>query len=461
MTRARPVAAVLAAAALVVACTAPPAAGTTAPAPQPPLSYVNTTRCIDNQARPPAVKDGVSWGQRALEYTAAWKLSRGADVKVAVIDTGVNPGPEFGSRLTAGADLVLAGQKRPGLDDCDGHGTLVAGLIGASPDATSGFSGVAPDADLVSIRQSSENYSHRSADGSETKGAGNLPSLAAAIRYAVGTLKVQVVNISLADCDARARNTLVDASLKRAITDAVKTAVVVSAAGNLSDSGTCATQNTPGQTPVTDASPAFYDIPGVLAVGALGQDGQPAAFSLAGPWVDVAAPGTDIVATSPLPGAGAGQVDKITTANGAGPIQGTSFAAPYVSGVVALVRARFPDLTPPQVTTLIERTAAHPSSPGGRNDFVGYGLVDPVAALSAEPADAVASSVAPAPRSAALPVQYTKPASTRPQRVALWGGLVVVAVVAALAVGWQSYRARRRRVNASAGSASRSATPAR
>ena len=111
------------------------------------------------------------------------------------------------------------------------------------------------------------------------------------------------------------------------------------------------------------------------------RDGLPAPQSIRGPWVSLSAPGADIVSLDPT---GPGVVDRIVPIGSgqAVPIEGTSFATPYVSGVVALVRARYPGLSARQVRDRVVATATHPAGGGGRDDAVGAGTVDPVAALA-------------------------------------------------------------------------------
>src|ERR1700733_12525193 len=89
-----------------------------------------------------------------LNLPAAWRFGRGGGVKVAIIDTGVSPHARL-PHLTGGGDYIAGGD---GLSDCDGRGTIVASMIGAAPAATDAYSGIAPDADLISIRQSSEAF---------------------------------------------------------------------------------------------------------------------------------------------------------------------------------------------------------------------------------------------------------------------------------------------------------------
>jgi membrane-anchored mycosin MYCP len=137
----------------------------------------------------------------------------------------------------------------------------------------------------------------------------------------------------------------------------------VAAAGNV-DSGGCAADR-----PDLVSLPGWED--GVLTVGAVGPDDLPARFTVRGPWVDVAAPGTG--------------VRSLTVDGGTGPpLDGTSFAAPLVAGLAALIRERRPGLTAGEVVDRITGTARRPAA--GRDDAVGSGVVDPVAALSVEPA---------------------------------------------------------------------------
>jgi membrane-anchored mycosin MYCP len=92
---------------------------------------------------------------------------------------------------------------------------------------------------------------------------------------------------------------------------------------------------------------------------------------LAGPWVDVAAPGEGVVSLDPD---GEGLVSSLPSSGDPIPISGTSYAAPVVSGIVALVRSRSPELTARQVMRRIEETAHRPAA--GWDPVVGHGVVD-------------------------------------------------------------------------------------
>jgi membrane-anchored mycosin MYCP len=324
------------------------------------------------------------WPNDYLRIADAQKFANGAGVTVAVIDTGVN-----GSlRVPAepGGDFVdPAGN---GMSDCDAHGTLTASIIAGRGSPTDGFIGIAPNARILSLRQTSANWQPVGArqdpnDPNTTPTAGSLRSLARAVVHAAN-LGAQVINISEAACYKVTRpidEVTLGAALEYAVN--VKNAVVVVAAGN---TGQDCTQNPPPDPSIpadprgwkqvqTIVSPAWYS-PLVLTVGGIAPNGQPSTFSMSGPWVGAAAPAENIVAL----GYDGNPVNALQGQDGPVPINGTSFAAAYVSGLAALVRQRFPDLTPNQIMNRITATARHPG--GGVDNYVGAGVIDPVAALT-------------------------------------------------------------------------------
>ena len=322
-----------------------------------------------------------------LDIADAWQFSRGAGQKVAVIDTGVNRQPRLPA-LEGGGDYVSG---TDGLEDCDAHGTLVAGIIAAAPSADDTFAGVAPEAMILSIRQNSGVYAvqgsaaARDDPNAVSPGYGNIHTLALAIARAVD-LGATVINLSEVAC-APVGAGLNDAELGLALRYAYeRNVVVVAAAGNVDQQGMCRTQNLAGdpnlprqrqwESVQTIASPAWFS-DYVLTVGALSLSGEPAEFSLRGPWVGVAAPGERIVSLDPN---GPGLINAWQDQRGLVAINGTSFATPFVAGVVALVRSRFPSLSAGQVMALIKRTAH--TGEAGPNAAIGYGVIDPVAALT-------------------------------------------------------------------------------
>lgn len=263
-------------------------------------------------------------GQLGLDQ--AWQLSEGEGVRIGLIDTGVAEDPDLADAVLPGADFPDLGAPA---GDAIGHGTTMALLI-AGRGIGGGTTGVAPKAKILPARLN-----------------GGADDAIAAVRWAVDQ-GAKVVNMSL----GTGHSTAYDAALDYAREHDV---VVVAAAGNAGEDR--------GVT-----SPA--DRPGVLAVSAVDGTGKfRDDVSVSGPEVAFAAPGVDI--TTSRPGEQA-------------PTSGTSQAAALVSGVVALVRSRYPDLTAAQVTDQLARTAKDLGAPG-RDDLYGHGLIDPVAALSTAP----------------------------------------------------------------------------
>ncbi|MFX0580574.1 type VII secretion-associated serine protease mycosin [Nocardia nepalensis] len=380
--------------------------------------------------------------QRVLDLPAAWQFSRGAGQKVAVIDTGVNRHPRLPA-LQAGGDYV---SDSDGTADCDGHGTLVAGIIAARPSPDDGFVGVAPEAEILSIRQLSTHYERKDRAGGDQppdamvrSGYGSVLALAASVVRAVD-MGATVINISEVSCSASGTDTA-DVPLGAAVKYAYdRNVVVVAAAGNVENGGACEKQNDgDGWDSVqTIASPAWFQ-PYVLTVASIDPNGSPSALSLHGPWVGAAAIGRNIVSLDNKPG-GTGLVNGALTQEGIGSIQGTSFAAPYVAGLAALVRSRFPELTAGQVIERITRTAHAPGP--GRDDRVGHGLIDPLAALTAQLPDKPVSTGADTPRVMAAPVHPAGP-DPLPRRVAVIGSvacLIVLGLGAAVSIPFRRSR---------------------
>lgn len=357
---------------------------------------------------------------RAFDLSQVWQLTRGAGQRVAVIDTGISRHRRLPD-VVPGGDYVSTGD---GTQDCDAHGTLVAGIIAATADSKSdGFSGIAPEATLISVRQSSAKFAP--AGDRSHAGVGDVDTMAKAVRTAAD-LGASVINISSVAC-APVASALDDRALGAALAYAVdvKNAVVVAAAGNTGGAAQCPPQRPDAtwQTITVAVSPAWYD-DYVLTVGSVNAEGAPSGFSLAGPWLDVAAPGEAVTSLTP------------------DPVSGTSYAAPLVSGLAALIRARFPALTARQVMRRIESTAHHP--PGGWDTLVGNGTIDPLAAVSTGtglPARAPVPAPAAAPASASPPP--VPPRDTRARDTAVRGAAIcLIALALALAAGAARSRLR-------------------
>jgi membrane-anchored mycosin MYCP len=350
---------------------------------------------------------GTPWSLQRVLLNQLWQDGKGRGVRVAVIDSGVDiKNPQLKAAVDVSAGVNVTGDKKGhGTTDTIGHGTRVAGIIAARPVTGTGFVGLAPEATIVPVKQYDED------DGESHD---QRPALVQAVNAAVAA-RVQIINISQ---DTASNYPPLATAIRGAVDAGI---LVVASAGNDGTGGR------PGTT-----YPAAY--PGVLAVGASDRNNERADFSQAGTFVDIAAPGVDMVSTVP----GGGQcVDD-----------GTSFSAPYVAAVAALIEASHPKWTAQQVIARIEQTAQRTSL--GRNDFVGWGVVDPVRAVtdgsgpvdSPTPDQGLAKSgsrVVPA----ALTLGESRQAHDR--RVAtyvLGTGLMLVVVVAGGAVAVRDLRRR-------------------
>jgi membrane-anchored mycosin MYCP len=315
---------------------------------------------------------------------------------------------------------------------------------GPPPGSPDGVVGVAPDAALISVRQSSSAFGParpQPGDNDEIRRkAGDIATLARAVVH-LANLGVKVMNISVTAC-INAAQPIDQAALGAAIRYAAveKDIVIVAAAGNEGEGSAC------GQNPLfnplraddprdwqdvsTIVTPAWYS-DYVLAVGAVSPDGQPLPQSIAGPWVGVAAPGLEVMGLSSVNGAPVNALPGREPGK-AVPLSGTSFATAYTSGVAALVRAKYPQLSSHQIIRRITETAHNP--PRGVDNKVGYGVVDPVAALTFD--------VPPGDR---LPPEHlTKllnvpepppPPDLRPRHTALIGAGIVAALAVVVAAG--------------------------
>jgi membrane-anchored mycosin MYCP len=285
----------------------------------------------------------VPWAQQMLDPERAWPLSTGRGVVVAVLDSGVDAAqPQLRGHVQPGADLIEPAAK--GDTDCIGHGTQVAGIIAAQRSDAVGFHGFAPGVSILPVRVSEEEDTPNGPSGASAGGAG----LASAITFAVAH-GARVVNISLVLSDD---NPAVHAAVDSAIAQGV---VIVAAAGNHGDA------NEGNLTPY----PAAYK--GVIGVGAVDEHGTRWQHSQHGPYVDVVAPGAGVVTTQ----RGGGLVVR----------DGTSYATAFVSATVALVRGRFPTLSPSAVARRLEATAT-PAAGGPDDPSYGHGIVNPYAALT-------------------------------------------------------------------------------
>ncbi|MGV9211271.1 S8 family serine peptidase [Micromonospora sp. RB23] len=317
-------------------------------------------------------------------------ISKGDGVIVAIPDTGVYPHPDLANNLLTGTDTVPGGSG-DGRTDLNSHGTSMAGLVGAhGRTAETGALGIAPHAKILPIRSST----------SDNLGAAD--DLASAIEFAISK-RVQVISISSGGASTPRLVRAIEAAMAAGI-------VLVAAAGNAPNSHV--------------AYPASEE--GVIAVGGIDRAGQHAAVSVTGPEVDVVAPAVDIYSTSY-----GGKYSKGT---------GTSSATAIVAGAAALIRSKYPYLPAQEVAHRLTATAVD-KGPPGRDDEYGYGVIDLVAALTADvPPLGFESVSAPAGGGPTT----TADARSDGDDSSSVRGLVTLGVIVAIGVGW-AFAARRRR----------------
>lgn len=319
-------------------------------APSPP-----TAVAILTLAQEPA-----SWGLDRIHARSVWSLSHGApDVVVAVIDSGIDATiPQLQDSLWINEDEIpgngIDDDRNGFVDDIHGwdfrdgdasslagtpihgHGTGVASIIAARPGRYP-IVGVAPGARLMDVRFLDSSNTFRSSD---------WRTFADAVDYAVAN-GADLINLSIF------ANGKPPTSFEQAIARArARGVIVVGIAGN--------------QGKAEVMYPGRYDQ--LVAVSAVSATGLLAGFSNYGREVDVCAPGDDIM-TFTVGGRVIAQ-------------SGTSFAAPHVTGVLALLLSTLPGVTPDRAIELLETTAVD-VGPRGRDDQYGFGIVDAWAAVTA------------------------------------------------------------------------------
>ncbi|MGV3524771.1 MAG: S8 family serine peptidase [Candidatus Sericytochromatia bacterium] len=322
------------------------------------------------------------WNFPAIGMEQAWELTRTAgSVTVAVVDSGIDPDhPDLQGNLLpledvwdeeVGRDRLINRFTGDVLDftgrDGNGHGTHVAGVIAAVLSNSDGVAGIAGGGvKLLPIKATS------------LAGTTNTVVLVAGIRRAIER-GAQVINLSIGSASPDAR---VDSRSLRAVLDlaAERGITVVAAAGNESQ------RSRRRIAAVTE--PAAY--PDVIAVGAFNIDSNVANYSNGGPELDLLAPGGE--------GGSAGILSTWTSypsyeylqrnvrTLSYGMISGTSMAAPHVTAVAALLKAREPQLTPAQIRSRLVATATDMLTPGFDEDS-GYGRLNAYHALLANADD--------------------------------------------------------------------------
>ena len=275
----------------------------------------------------------MQWNLKAIGMEEAWRSGlTGKGVTVAIVDSGLSgtTGDIDKSRVLPGKNCVGG----TGVDDTLGHGTFVAGVIGATKDNGVGIAGIAPGVTIVPIKC----YATDETD---------FAAQAAGIYAAVDEYHCDILNISAGDPEIVPE---VEAAIRHALDEGV---IVVAAAGNSGDTQLL--------------YPASYD--GVISVSNVGRDLVLSATSNKNDHVWVTAPGREIISLGRLPG-----TVKMSS--------GTSFSAPAVAGVAALLKEAFPQMTPADFKQIL-KVSSQDLGRTGYDIYYGWGLVQAPDAIRA------------------------------------------------------------------------------
>ncbi|MDT5024549.1 MAG: hypothetical protein QOE61_975 [Micromonosporaceae bacterium] len=364
------------------------------------------------QAAPNTVREG-QWYLGPLKIVQAQQITRGAGVVVAVLDTAIDEShPDLAGQVLPGYGIAGAPANGWSSDAGAMHGTAMASLIAGKGGGDMHLLGIAPEAKILPVAVGTFN--------TKTSGQG--------IRWAADH-GAKVINVSSGGA-GQPLSEEIDA-VRYALS---KDAVVVASSGNTTTTG-------PGV-----ASPA--SIPGVVAVSGLVQSGNAWEGAGHGPAVVVAAPAIDIVNAVPTAFAKSGY--------GLG--DGTSDSAAITSGVVALIRAKYPKLNAANVINRLIKTAKDNGDPG-RDPIFGFGTIRPLDALtddvpqvSQNPLNGDPSATASAAASNDSGYQLTPSGRTvQPGVVLALAGAAVVLVIVVIVLVLAARSRRHRRPGPSAG----------
>ena len=328
----------------------------------------------------PALADQVrnqEYWLKTLHVTQAQKTTLGSGVTVALLDTGVIPAqPDLTGSVLPGRDFTKSGEK-PGGPFYGNHGTAMASLIvghGHGKGRAAGMLGVAPGARLLSVRVGVDGGDPLLSESAFTAG---LPAaIAAGIRYAVNN-GAQVIDLPLDPGQSQnnlvatpfvapARNATPSPSFVAAQSAAGGSAAERSAVKYALSKGVVLVAPAGDNGGASDAAnfPASY--PGVIAVGSFNATFTKSAFSSHRSYVTVTAAGESMVAATPT---------------GYATVSSTSAASAVVTGIATLIKSRYPEFTPKQVTQALTSSTVFRGA--GAQNGSGHGTVDAAKALAA------------------------------------------------------------------------------
>jgi type VII secretion-associated serine protease mycosin len=299
----------------------------------------------------PRYVDQNSYALERFAVGRAWQITTGSDVTVAVVDSGVAADNAHLREAVRPGHSAMAGDPDPtGRTDLWGHGTAVAGLIGARPVEGSAVYGVAPSSTILPVR-----VFVAERDGSYVPPEDQLPSvsrMAEGIAWAARN-GADVINVSMSTRSD-------DPALRAAVREAVRRDIVVVASGGNRDNES------------EDDGPRYpAALPGVVGVAASDENDQVTDHSIHGEHIDLFAPGQNVLAAYKLGG------DCLIGQE----YPYSSYATGYVSGVAALLRARYPDESAEKIVYRMTASADRPRR-DERDDIRGWGLVQPLEALT-------------------------------------------------------------------------------
>jgi subtilisin family serine protease len=302
---------------------------------QPDFIYKASGEADEVEGIEPDSLSKLEYGPKLIGADQLRVLVTGKDVRIALIDTGVDAGnPALAGKIAEQDDMTDQGFT------ADVHATLLAGIISSDPKG-GGISGIAPGARLLAIKACKPQSPHAAAAQCWSR------TLARGVDLAIER-RAGVINMSLGGPPG-----VEDPLLKRMVDEAVNHgALVVAAAGNDG----------------AKARPGFpAALPNVVAVTAVDSKGHLYASATQGNFISLAAPGVEIISTSPG--------GKLLVSSG------TSLATAFVSGTAALALQQQSRLSPRALQTLLERTAQDLGPPGKDPQF-GNGLINACRAVA-------------------------------------------------------------------------------